>query len=43
MLITEGSCVLNTLEVPHCKYLLLTIRQWDLQLREQWEQGVLTN
>ena len=41
MLITEGARVLNTLEMPHCKDLLPTVRLWNHQLCEQWQQGDL--
>ena len=42
MLITEGARVLNTLEMPHCKDPLTTVRQWNMQLQAQWEHGELT-
>ena len=42
MLLTEGARVLRTLEMPHCKDLLPTVRLWNHQLKEQWEQGNLT-
>ena len=42
MLITEGTRVLNTLEMPRCKDLLTTVRQWNRQLQDRWEAGELT-
>ena len=40
MLITEGTRVLNTLEMPHCKDLLTTVRQWNQQLQDRWVAGL---
>ena len=42
MLIIEGASVLHTLEMPHCKDLLPTVRLWNHQLKEQRVQGNLT-
>ena len=42
MLITEGARVLNTLDMPHCKDLLTTVRQWNQQLHDGWHEGELT-
>ena len=34
--------MLNTLEMPHCKDLLTTVRQRNQQLHDRWHEGELT-
>ena len=40
LLITEGTSVLNTLEMPHCKDVLPWVRQWN-DPSHLWHQGSL--
>ena len=41
LLITEGTRVLHTLEMPHCKDLLPWVRQCNADLSALWHQGSL--